>query len=166
MRKMLSLVLVFMLALSFIACNNKDTPSPANSQPEQSQNSTPTPTPPPPKDNSTTTIPETPATDKDDKDKEDDAPEDIPPEDDNQSSEWKEFLRLYEEWVDEYVELVEKYNKNPMDTTILNDYMTSMQKLSEWAEQAQKTQSTITGNDLTEYLKVMNRIVEKLNSIS
>ena len=34
--------------------------------------------------------------------------------------EWKEFLRVYEEWIDSYIELLEKYNYRTI-TKLRND---------------------------------------------
>jgi len=99
-------------------------------------------------------------------DKSDEADAGGTPAPESDSIEWKEWLRLYEEWVDEYVELVKKYNKNPSDTTLLNDYLKSLEKLAEWAEQGEKIEDELTGNDLKEYLATMTRILGKLNSIS
>ena len=80
-------------------------------------------------------------------------------------SEWKEFLRLYEEWVDDYVELMKKYNNNPSDISLLSDYMESMQKIVEWSEKADKIQSDLSGEDLREYLATMSRIIQKLSTV-
>ena len=81
------------------------------------------------------------------------------------NSEWKEFLRQYEEWVDDYVELVKKYTNNPTDLSILSDYMESMQKMIEWSDQADKIESDLSGDDLKEYLDTISRIIEKLSTI-
>jgi len=81
------------------------------------------------------------------------------------NSEWKEFLRLYEEWADEYVVLIKKYNENPTDMSLLTDYMDSMQKIIEWSEQADKIVSDLSGDDLKEYLATMTRIIEKMSAL-
>ncbi|MCL1859337.1 MAG: hypothetical protein FWF92_08905 [Oscillospiraceae bacterium] len=82
------------------------------------------------------------------------------------NSEWKEFLKLYEEWVDDYVKLLNKYNDNPLDMSILFDYIESIQKMAEWSEKADKIQSDLSGDDLIEYLAAMARIIQKLGQVN
>ena len=81
-------------------------------------------------------------------------------------SEWKEFLRAYEEWVDDYIEILKKYHDDPTDLTILSDYMESLEKITVWSEQADKIQSDLSGDELSEYLMTMTRIIQKLSQIN
>jgi hypothetical protein len=81
------------------------------------------------------------------------------------SSEWREFLREYEEWVDNYIELMNKYNENPMDMTIMSDYMEAVLELTEWQEKIDSLESDLTGDDLEEYLETILRISAKLSQL-
>jgi len=80
---------------------------------------------------------------------------------------WKEFLRLYEEWIDSYIELLEKYNENPTDITILNDYLNMMIELAEWAEMAEEIEVDLANDPtaLKEYLETLSRIILKLSEV-
>jgi len=80
---------------------------------------------------------------------------------------WKEFLKLYEEWIDSYIEFMEKYNANPTDVTLLNDYLKLMQEISEWAEMAEQIEVDLANDPvaLKEYTDTLTRILIKLNAI-
>ena len=81
--------------------------------------------------------------------------------------EWREFLRLYEEWIDSYIELLEKYNEDPTDLTILNDYLEMMIELAEWAEMAEQIEVDLANdpNALREYLETLSRIILRLSEV-
>ena len=44
-----------------------------------------------------------------------------------------EFLEHYEKWIDEYLEIIDSYFKNPADETIATKYMALMQEGMEWS---------------------------------
>lgn len=44
-----------------------------------------------------------------------------------------DFLEHYEEWIDEYLEIIDSYFKNPADETIATKYMALMQEGMEWS---------------------------------
>lgn len=46
-----------------------------------------------------------------------------------------EFIDQYEEWMDDYVELIEKYMKNPMDAALSEEYMKLAQEGMNWMNQ-------------------------------
>ncbi len=46
-----------------------------------------------------------------------------------------EFIDQYEEWMDDYVELIEKYMKNPMDAALSEEYMKLAQEGMNWMSQ-------------------------------
>lgn len=46
-----------------------------------------------------------------------------------------EFIDQYEEWMDDYLVLLEKYMKNPMDATLSSEFMEQAQKGAFWMEQ-------------------------------
>ncbi|MCD4664300.1 MAG: hypothetical protein K8R68_03445, partial [Bacteroidales bacterium] len=41
----------------------------------------------------------------------------------------------YEEWSDDYIELLEKYMKNPMDATLSQKFMEQAEKAAFWMNQ-------------------------------
>ena len=81
--------------------------------------------------------------------------------------EWREFLRLYEEWIDRYIEILEKYNADPTDLSILNDYLEMMVELAEWAEMAEQIEVDLANdpNALREYMETLSRIIIKLSEV-
>jgi len=46
-----------------------------------------------------------------------------------------EFIDQYEEWMNNYVELLEKYMKNPTDATISSEYLKVAQESMNWLTQ-------------------------------
>lgn len=46
-----------------------------------------------------------------------------------------EFIDQYEEWSDDYIELLEKYMKNPMDATLSKKFMEQSEKATFWMNQ-------------------------------
>jgi len=44
-----------------------------------------------------------------------------------------DFLAHYEEWVDEYIEVIDSYFKNPADQTLSTRYLELMQEAMEWS---------------------------------
>jgi len=85
--------------------------------------------------------------------------------DSGSSTSWKQFLKDYERWVDKYVDITKKYQKNPTDTKLADDYMKLMGELSDWSKKADKVQGDLSDSDLTEYLNTMSRILDKLSKI-
>lgn len=83
------------------------------------------------------------------------------------NTEWKTFLSEYEEWTDNYIELIKKYQENPTDTSLLTDYNEMAKQAIEWSEKAEKLTDTLkeslSTEDLKEYNNHLSKIVEKLN---
>ena len=46
----------------------------------------------------------------------------------------EEYLDRYEKWTDDYIKLVEKYMKNPMDASLSTEFMEQAQEGSLWLE--------------------------------
>jgi len=98
--------------------------------------------------------------------------EDASPADDASASgdnaELKEFLKEYEEWVDDYILLLEKYKDNPADTAIIAEYTESLKKLAEWNSKSE-TMKVLLEKDpdaLTEYMEAITKIIQKLSAIT
>jgi hypothetical protein len=85
--------------------------------------------------------------------------------DDTTSADWREFLRLYEEWVDEYIEFMEKYNADPTNLSLITEYLELTIKMLEWVEMADELEDELTGDDLREYLATLTRIILKLSAV-
>ena len=79
--------------------------------------------------------------------------------------EWKQFLKEYEAWVDDYIALLKKYNKNPADMSILSDYMSMMGELTEWQSKTEEVTEELknaSAKELAEYSKELARIAAKI----
>ena len=80
--------------------------------------------------------------------------------------EWKQFLKEYEEWVDDYVALYKKYEKNPTDMSLLGEYTAMAAKAAEWSRRADEIEESIKDEkDLAEFTKEYLRITNKLTGI-
>ena len=86
-------------------------------------------------------------------------------EDGENTVEWKQFLREYEEWVDKYIEITEKYKKNPSDMSILSDYTDMISELSEWSTKTADMENELknaSSGELLEYSAELAKIAGKL----
>ena len=78
---------------------------------------------------------------------------------------WRQFLEEYEAWVDEYIELLKKYNDNPTDMSILADYTEMMSELAEWSSRTEEVSDELekaSPAELAEYSAELARIASKL----
>ncbi len=69
-----------------------------------------------------------------------------------------EFIDQYEKWMADYLKLLEKYMKNPMDAALSQQYMNLAQEAMNWYEQWGKL-ATCVAND--KYQKRFDEISEK-----
>jgi len=72
------------------------------------------------------------------KDKEKNSSIEISDEDSKKMGEAKdcdEFIDQYEEWMEDYIAMIDKYMKNPTDATLLNEYMKLAQEGMTWMSQ-------------------------------
>lgn len=84
------------------------------------------------------------------------------------TSTWKEFLTEYDACVDRYIEMTQKYQKNPTDPTLLADYTKMAEEAGEWATRAQKLENELKGasaSELAEYTAQLKPIVENLAKV-
>lgn len=80
---------------------------------------------------------------------------------------WREFLAEYEDWVDRYIELVNKYKADPTNTELLSEYTDMLSDLTEWSEKSSDVQLDVTDpTEAAEYAAELLRIVNKLNEIT
>ena len=104
-------------------------------------------------------------TDADNKDNtEESTPDDNKPAENK--TEWKDFLKEYEAWVDDYITFMNKYKANPTDLSLLSDYAKLSAKAIEWSTKAEQMQTELSGDDLNEYIQTMARISQKLSAIA
>jgi len=79
---------------------------------------------------------------------------------------WRQFMTDYEAWVDSYVAFMKKYKENPTDTTLMTEAAQLMTESSQWAEKVEQWDpGTMTPSESAEYMAILNRIHEKLNSV-
>ncbi len=134
MKKLLAIVLIFVFVISLAACG--DTKSDNNTK----------------VDNSSVISVES---------KNDETSSSTPNE--NTESEWKKFIKDYETWVDEYIELTKKMKNNPTDTSILTEYTDMASKALEWTERSEEIQKSITNQqEAIEYANELLRIADKM----
>lgn len=84
------------------------------------------------------------------------------------SAEWRQFLKEYEEWVDKYIVVYNKYKSNPSDLSILSDYTDIAAQLVEWSEKTENVQKELESaspEELSEYSKELLRIAGKMTEI-
>lgn len=84
------------------------------------------------------------------------------------SAEWRQFLKEYEEWVDKYIVVYNKYKSNPTDLSILSDYTDMAAQLVEWSEKTENVQKELesaSSEELAEYSKELLRIAGKMTEI-
>lgn len=77
--------------------------------------------------------------------------------------EFKEAMDAYEEFYDEYCELLTKYDQNPSDLTLLMQYTELLEKSEEMDEVFEKwDDEELNRAELTYYLEVNDRVLRKL----
>ena len=83
------------------------------------------------------------------------------------NTDWRQFLKDYEAWVDNYITVINKYKNNPSDLTILSEYTELAADASEWALKADDVELEINDADeALEYSKEVLRIAQKLANAS
>lgn len=79
------------------------------------------------------------------------------------NEEWRQFLKDYEKWVDDYIAIVKKYKDNPTDMSILSDYTEMVADLAEWSSRADEIELELEDTDAAlEYSQELLRIAAKL----
>ena len=80
---------------------------------------------------------------------------------------WRQFLKDYEAWVDDYIAMVKKYQSNPTDMSILSDYTEMMSELTNWAKRADEIEIELEDTDAAiEYSQELLRIAGKLAEVA
>lgn len=77
--------------------------------------------------------------------------------------EMKEAIDAYEDFVDEYIAFMEKYeDSDGSDLSLLLDYTNFMSKLTDYTDKMEKMEDDMTDAEMVYYLEVMNRCNEKI----
>ncbi len=72
-----------------------------------------------------------------------------------------EFLDQYEKWVNEYLNLLDDYMKNPTDPTLAQKYSTVAQEASNWAVQWSKLYTCVGSKKYQQRYEEMAKRIEK-----
>lgn len=80
---------------------------------------------------------------------------------------WKQFLKDYEAWVDDYIVVLKKYKENPTDTSILSDYSEMVSEMVDWSDKADEIELELENTDAAlEYSAELLRIAGKLAEVA
>lgn len=103
-------------------------------------------------------------------------PEEVKPAENDSSSEemidgmrvsFKEAMDSYEEFFDEYVAFMKKYQESDNATEMLSDYLKFMEQYSDMTKKMEKwNDGTLNDAELKYYLDTMNRVTQKLLEIT
>lgn len=81
----------------------------------------------------------------------------------NDDAPWKKFLKEYEDWVDNYIAVLNKYKEDPTELSVLSDYSKMIADLADWTGRIEDVQDSIMDvDDAVEYSKEILRIAAKL----
>ena len=78
---------------------------------------------------------------------------------------FKKAMDEYEEFFDEFVAFMKKYNKNPSDLTLLKDYGQYMKEYTEAMLELERMDDDLNDTETQYFIKVMNRINQKLLTV-
>jgi len=79
--------------------------------------------------------------------------------------ETKEALDSYEEFMGEYVDFMKKYNEDSSNTDLIKDYASYMTKYADFTDKFNKMEDDLNDAELSYYLKVQARVLDKLSEI-
>ena len=73
----------------------------------------------------------------------------------------------YESFMNEYVEFMKKYNANPTNLTLLNQYSSYLEKYNKFVEDFDKwDEDDMNDAELKYYLEVLSRVTNKLSELA
>ena len=77
--------------------------------------------------------------------------------------EFKEAMDAYEAFYDDYIEIMKKYNQNPLDSQIIDEYTQMLEDLSEMEDKFAKWEDEdLNDEEMKYYLALNERITTKL----
>lgn len=77
----------------------------------------------------------------------------------------KEALDAYETFMNDYVDFMKKYNDNPSDSELLKEYADYMTKYADFTDKFDKMEDDLNDAELSYYLKVQARVLDKLSEV-
>lgn len=77
----------------------------------------------------------------------------------------KEALDAYETFMNDYVDFMKKYNDNPSDSELLKEYADYMTKYADFTDKFNKMEDDLNDAELSYYLKVQARVLDKLSEV-
>ena len=81
----------------------------------------------------------------------------------NSNTEWRQFLKDYEKWVDNYIAFMKRYNANPSDLSLLSEYSKMLTDMAEWTEKADEIELELSDtSESLEFSAELLRIAAKL----
>ena len=85
---------------------------------------------------------------------------------DSNDSQWKQFIKKYNAWVDKYIDLMKKYKANPTDVSVLSDYTKMVSEMNEWTEESQKITDQLDTDEALEFAAELTKIAERLAEVA
>ena len=80
---------------------------------------------------------------------------------------FKEAMDAYEDFIDEYVDIMKQYSKNPTDTSILAKYTEYMTEYVDMMEKFEKWENEdLNAAELEYYVEVQGRVSKKLAQVA
>lgn len=81
--------------------------------------------------------------------------------------EFKDAMDSYEKYMDEYVAFMKKYNANPSDMSLLNDYGKMLEKYNQFTKDFEKWKDNdLNTAETSYYLDVQTRVTKKLLEVA
>ena len=81
---------------------------------------------------------------------------------DGMRPEFKKAMDSYEDFYDEYCNMLKKYNNNPTDTEIMSSYTKLLEKQAKVDEDFKKWDGDMNDAEFKYYMEVYNRVMKKL----
>ena len=82
------------------------------------------------------------------------------------SPEFKEWMDTYEAFMNDYIDILEKYTTNPSDLTILTDYFSMLEKYTEYEEKIESyNEETLGAADSAYFVESYSRILKRMGSM-
>jgi hypothetical protein len=81
------------------------------------------------------------------------------------ASSWRQVIKEYEQWVDDYVAVMKRYKANPTDAGLISQYTSMLSRINEWTDKVKNLKDNIEASEVSEYISALNRITVKMNNL-
>lgn len=89
------------------------------------------------------------------------------PKSDKIDADFKAAMDAYESFMDDYVDFMKKYQKNPTDLSLLTDYAKFMSKYADFVEDFEKWEDEdLNAAETAYYIDVQGRVTKKLLEVA